>query len=141
MTYQKSQYLMGLDLRRRSGLPNASAFAPHQAYAYDCCFYMVLLAFLRFFLRYNRGNLQYGSPSFHLSKEISLQTHVLPVMAIFGWSWLRSDRPATEKFLPLNTQTACQEHAFRETSRNGPLTIPWRDYFCGKRHIKQIRIK
>ena len=63
-----------------------------------------------FFLGYNRGNLQYGSPSFYLSKEISLQTHVLPVMAIFGWaarSWVAAVRP------PGNRKSSATQHISR----------------------------
>jgi len=60
-----------------------------------------------FFLGYNGGNLQYGSLSFYLSKEISLQTHVLPIIAIFGWAARVYGQTARQNFfLPPKLPTA-----------------------------------
>src|SRR5882762_8769490 len=103
-----------------------------------------------FFLGYNGGNLQYGSPSFYLSKEISLQTHVLPVIAIFGWAarvlgsygqTARQKKNSTTQ-RPARPKRHAKSMLEKTSSRNFEIEwATWRDYFCGKRHIKQIRIK
>ena len=130
MTQQKSKYLMGFDLRRRSGLPNASAFVAHQAC--HCCFYMIFLAFPAFFLDTMEATYNMD-PSLSIYPKKSPFKPMCCLLSRFLAGPLGyTVRPPGKNFFchpsqstngrlgPNGMPRACWRRHLRETSRNGP---------------------
>ena len=137
---------MVFNLRRRSGLPNASAFVAHQAC--HCCFYMIFLAFPAFFLdtmeeTYNMD------PSLSIYPKKSPFKPMCCLLSRFLAGPLGyTVRPPGKIFFchpsyqrPARPKRHAKSMLEKTSSRNFEKWATWRDYFYGKRHIKQIRIK
>ena len=114
---------MGFDLRRRSELP-LECFSLRRSIKHVIVVSTWFSLPSSFFLGYNGGNLQYGSPSFYLSKEISLQTLLSRFLAGPLGYWVATVRPPGKIFFslvgPNGMPRACLRRHLRETSRNGP---------------------